>query len=87
MKLEPGDIDDLQPVIASVVDRVLERLAADSERLGDRLAYSELEAADLLGLPRHVLRDMRLRGQISAKKCGKQFRYSRQTLVDFLNDK
>ncbi len=87
MKLEPGDIHDLAPIIETVVDRVLERIAADSERLGDRLAFSEPESADLLGLPRHVLRDMRLRGQISAKKCGKQFRYSRQTLVDFLNDK
>ena len=32
--------------------------------LGDRLGYPEAEAAALLGIERHVLRDCRLRGEI-----------------------
>lgn len=87
MKLEPGDIRDLTPVIRAVVDHILERREANEQKLGDRLAYSEAEAAELLGLARHQLRDMRLRGEICARKCGKEYRYSRQSLLDFLNDR
>jgi excisionase family DNA binding protein len=86
VRLDAGDIRDLQPVIAEVVRQVLATLHDNDDRLPvDRMAYSETEAAQLLGTERHVLRDLRLRGKIAAKKCGKEWRYSRQTLLDFLN--
>ena len=86
MRLEPSDIQDLAPVIREVVRATLDQMQANADRLpADRLAFSEAEAAGLLGLARHTLRDMRARGEICAKKCGKEFRYSRQVLLDFLN--
>lgn len=86
MRLEPGDIQDLRPVIAEVVRQTLAQMHDNDSRVpADRLGYSEPESAALLGLERHQLRDMRLRGEIHAKKCGKEYRYSRQTLIDFLN--
>jgi hypothetical protein len=67
---------------------VLETVAAleqDRARLGDRLAYSEPEAARLLGLAPHQLRDERLRGRISASQVvGKRIRYTREDLTAYL---
>jgi hypothetical protein len=45
-----------------------------------RLGYSESEAAALLGIPRHSLRDCRLRGEIHATKVGKRLIYQRSEL-------
>lgn len=53
--------------------------------LGDeRLGYRESEAAEKLGLPRHVLRDARLRGEITARKIGKQYVYAKGALLKYL---
>lgn len=78
------DAADLRPVIEHVVAATLERLDAERARFSGRLAYSEAEAAAALGVPRHVLRDCRLRGEIHARKIGRAFRYSRDELVRFL---
>jgi hypothetical protein len=75
----------LKPLIAAVVAQTLEALERDRATLGDRIAYSEPEAARLLGLHAHQLRDERLRGRIAASQIvGKRIRYSREDLLDYL---
>jgi hypothetical protein len=84
VKLDAGDIDVLQPIIQATVRATLAEIEATEHTLGDRLAYPEAEAAALLGIPRHVLRDCRLRGEIIGRMVGKRVVYSREALVRFL---
>ena len=79
MKLEPAD---LQAITAALTEHLQQLTKLGST---ERLGYSEAEAAALLGIARHVLRDARLRGEITARKVGKQYLYSRQALVCWLN--
>ena len=74
----------LRPVIEATVRKTLEQIEDDRAKLNGRLAYSEPEAAALLGVRPHVLRDVRLRGEIQARKVGKGYRYSRQALIEFM---
>ena len=86
MKLEVSDIVDLRPLIAEAVRATLDQIQADESKLSDRLGFTEPEAAGLLGVARHVLRDARLRGEIRARLVGRRYIYSRKTLVKFLAD-
>ena len=85
MKLDASDIQGLEPVIAIVVGQVLGRIEAERAKLDKKLAYSEAEAATLLGVKRYVLRDARLRGEIAARRIGREYRYSRDSLLKFVN--
>lgn len=76
----------LNPLVANVVIETLARLEADEAKLGDRLAYPEPEAAALLGVAPHVLRDARRRGEIHARLCGKRYLYPRAELLRYLSD-
>ncbi len=77
--------DDLRPLVEAVVSECLARLAADEARLGEQMAFSEEEAARLIGIEPHVLRDARLRGEISASRiAGRRIRYLRQDIVTYL---
>ncbi|MBI2480722.1 MAG: helix-turn-helix domain-containing protein [Planctomycetia bacterium] len=85
MKLEPSDIDGLRPLIAAVVAEVLTKAALPvGAKDAERLAWSEPEAAGLLGVARHVLRDARLRGEIRSTKIGGRVAYTRKHLTDYL---
>jgi hypothetical protein len=86
MKLDASDIQELEPVIRAAVVAVLDELRANEATLGNRLAYPEAEAAALLGIPRHVLRDARLRGEIVGRTVGRKILYSRDALLKFLSD-
>lgn len=77
----------LRPLIERVVGTVLDRLEAQREAIGERMAYSEAEAAALLGVQRHVLRDARLRGELSGSRVGKGIRYERDELLRFLRSR
>jgi hypothetical protein len=85
VKLDVSDLDGLRPVIRAAVVAVLEELRADEAHLGDRLGYPEAEAAALLGVERHTLRDCRLRGEITGRLIGKRIVYGRAELVRFLD--
>jgi hypothetical protein len=80
------DRDELEPLVELVVAATLERLAAQRQQLGDQLAFSESDAAALLGVRRHVLRDARLRGEVVGVRIGKGIRYSRDELLRFLRE-
>lgn len=76
---------ELQPVIEATVRATLEAIEHDLQRLGNRLAFSEVEAANLLGLERHVLRDCRLRGEISfCRLANRRIAYERSALLSYL---
>jgi len=76
--------DDLRPIVEAVVAEVLKHQAELDAKLGERLGYSEGEAAGLLGMAPHRLRDCRLRGEIHAKLIGRSYVYSRAALLKFL---
>jgi hypothetical protein len=79
------DTEVLEPVIRKIVAEVLAATEEKNARLGDRLAYSEQEAARLLGLNPHQLRDERLRGRIAASTIvGRRVRYTRDDLLQYL---
>lgn len=82
MKIIPDA--ELRPLIEQVVTETMNRLEADRARLSSRLAYAEPEAAALIGVQRHVLRDARLRQEIEGSKVGKRIVYTRDELLRFL---
>ncbi len=86
MRLDPADLQELKPLLSAIVRETIEQAWAADAKLGDRLGYTEAEAAALLGVPKHVLRDARLRGEISARRVGAKYVYGRQSLVAFLGD-
>ena len=75
---------ELEPLIETVVQQVLRQLDEVRSQHGDRLAYTEPEAAAALSVQPHVLRDARLRGEIAAVRMGKRWLYSREELMRFL---
>ena len=82
LSLDPAD---LRPLVAAVVAETLAALDnAAKQSTGTRLAYSEAEAAALLGVGRHVLRDARLRGEITATKVGGRLAYEAVELAAYL---
>ncbi len=87
MKLDASDIPALEPIIRAVVVATLAELQADDTKLDGRLAYPEAEAAALLGIRPHVLRDARLRGEISGRLAGKKIIYARSELLWFLSNR
>ncbi len=80
------DQDALRPMIAAVVAETLAQLRSEQEKVPtDRLAYSEKEAAEMLGLAVHQLRDERHRGRIEASQVvGRRVRYLRDDLLAYL---
>ena len=56
--------------------------------LPDKLAFTEAEAARLLSLNTHQLRDERLRGRITASKIvGNRIAYRREDLLEYLTSR
>jgi hypothetical protein len=79
------DPESLRPLIDAAVAVAIARMEAGRAALDGRMAYSEPEAADLLGLKTHQLRDERLRGRISASMGpGRKILYSRDNLARYL---
>jgi excisionase family DNA binding protein len=74
--------DELRRLIRPVVEEVA---AAIGSRISDdRLAYPEAEAAKLLGIAGHQLRDARLRGEITATRVGGRIGFERSELLAYL---
>lgn len=80
------DADALRPIIEATVAATLVQLRSDEAKLGDRIAFNEQEAARLLALEPHQLRDERLRGRIAASVIvGRRIRYAREDLMAYLS--
>jgi hypothetical protein len=78
------DEDDLRPLVSLAVAEALERLETERAKLQGRLAFTEPEAAVLLGVKPHVLRDCRRRGELQGAKVGSKIVYTRADLLEFL---
>jgi len=78
------NMDDIHPIIEIAVSETLRQIEGNEAKMVDRIAFPEDEAARLLGVNRHVLRDCRLRGEIEGSKVGKRIVYTRDQLVKFL---
>jgi len=79
------DADALRPLVAAVVRETLAATESAAAKLGNgRLGMPEGEAAAALGVARHVLRDARLRGEVQARKLGKSYCYSVDSLRRWL---
>jgi hypothetical protein len=76
----------LRPLICQVVTETVAALEADRARIpDDRLAFSEEEAARMLGLKIFQLRDQRRLGRVGfSRGPGKRVLYIRQNLLDYL---
>ena len=75
------DPDDLRRIVAEVVQQ------QESDRVklnGEWLARNEADAAAALGIAKHSLRDLRLRGLVKASKLGSRIVYSKEQLPDLL---
>ena len=79
------DREDLRPLVQLAVAEALDRLEAERAKLQGRLAFTEPEAAVLLGVKPHVLRDCRRRGELQGAKVGSKIVYTRVDLSDFLD--
>lgn len=85
MHLVP-DADDLNAIRDAVL-ALVDRIAAESGRLS-KLAYREREAAELLSLNEHQLRDERRRGRITASMGpGGIILYTRDDLLAYLTSR
>jgi hypothetical protein len=75
----------LRPLIRAVVQETVAALDEARAATTERLAYPEAEAARLLGLRPHQLRDARLRGEIEASVGpGKRILYRHADLERYL---
>ena len=73
----------LEPLVQRVVTEALAQFDA-ARPSSDRIAYSEQEAAALLGLEPHQLRDERYRGRLRAYRVvGGRVRYLREDLLAY----
>jgi len=78
LRIQP---EELRPVIEAVAAELLSRLPP----CGERLAYSEKEAAALLGVSYSALRDERMRHRVNASVVGRKIRYTREDLLQYLS--
>ncbi|MFO0970587.1 MAG: helix-turn-helix domain-containing protein [Gemmataceae bacterium] len=84
MKIEV-EPEDLRPLVAEIVAQTVKQMRDDDAKTNGRIAWSEAEAAALLGLEQHVLRDERRRGRIQASQGpGRRVLYTRKDLDDYL---
>ena len=77
--------EEIEQLIESAVTKaVAATLDINPTLTSNRLAYSEPEAASLLGVNPHVIRDVRLRGEICATRVGGRLAYTRDDLCSYL---
>ena len=79
------DREDLRPLVQLAVAEALDRLEAERAKFSGRLAYTEPEAAVLLSVKPHVLRDCRRRGELQGARIGSKIVYTRSDLLAFLD--
>ena len=84
MRLE-FDGEALRPLVHLAVAEALDRMEEERAQFNGRLAFTEPEAAVLLGVKPHVLRDCRRRGELQGAKVGSRIVYTRADLLDFLD--
>ncbi len=86
MKLDATDFAEFKPLLAEFAAELLARQPTPLAPTGDRIAFSEAEAANMLGLEIHVLREQRRLGRIEPCKAkpGRRILYTRAAIEAFL---
>ena len=80
------DESALRPLVRLVVAEVLAELEKLQRLQRERLIYSEVEAASMLGLHRHQLRDIRRDGKIGHTRIvGRRIGYTLSDLMTYLS--
>lgn len=80
--------DELRPLIEQVVREVVLQVKEQETKDAERMAFTEPEAARMLGLNAHQLRDERIRGRIQASAIvGGRIRYQRKDLLHYLESR
>jgi hypothetical protein len=83
VNLDPAEFE---PLIRQTVEATIAKLDEIRGPFGDRLAFREEEAARLIGLEAHQLRDERGRGRIAASQVvNRGIRYTRHDLLNYLS--
>lgn len=76
-----------EQLVEQIADKVFQRIQShldcNNRIFQDKLLFDESEAADILGIPRHVLKGCRERGEINPAKVGKKWAYSREVISAF----
>ena len=76
------DLTDEMRLVAKEI--VAEALRQATKLPEDRIAYTEREAAKLLGIAWNTLRDARRRGELAGARLGKKICYERGELLAWL---
>lgn len=87
LQIDPNAFESLvERVVASCLDRIANATQPTPPILTEQLVYSETQAAKLLGLNVHQLRDERRRGRIShGRTIGKRVAYSMSDIQNYLS--
>ncbi len=85
MRIDKNDLADLKPAFVELARQLLRELS-ESPLFSPQIGFTEQQAAALIGLPKHQLRDARRRGHIKAtvRPGMKQVMYSRRALLAFV---
>lgn len=75
---------DLRPIVEVVVAEVVAKIAPLRSVPSDQIGIAESRAAELIDVDRHVLRDLRLAGEIKAARIGRRVIYRREDLLALL---
>ncbi len=68
-------------ILRELIAEILREVVPQLDWPAGRLTLTESEAAAACGVARHVLRDLRLSGQIQTRKLGRRVVYSRADLL------
>ncbi len=79
------DTEDLESLIEKTANMTVQQLAGAGLLGSDQVALTEARAAAALDVPRHVLRNARLRGEISARRIGRRYVYAVENLRKFVS--
>ena len=75
---------DLREIVVPIVAEVVASVQSHPLDSNEQLAYLEPDAAKILGIASHQLRDARLRGEIVSTKVGGRIGYERSELIAYL---
>ena len=85
MRFDASDLEFLRPLVLEAVQKLAHEIGAfDTLIAQDRIGLTQVEAAQMLGVQPYVLGKCRRRGEIYARKVGKQYVFGRDELFNYL---
>ena len=85
MKIEPADMDAIRPLLIEIIREAVADATPRPAAENELRVYTEAQAAELLQLKTHNLREARKAGKIAyTRTVGRRIAYSRQDVESFL---